>query len=210
MEADWTDGVWATEEAPRRMFLPVTQRERLMDGMARTVASRGYAATSVADVLKVARISRRTFYEQFADKEDCFLAAYDEIATLCTDRVVAAYGAARTWEAGLAAALDALMHVLAAEPEYARLGVVEILAAGPRGLARRDETVKRFARFIRNAHERLAAPTPPELLVEAIVGGIYELVHARIVRGATAQLPALADDLKHYALIMLGLARNPA
>ena len=115
-----------SRDAPERIFAPVTQRERLLDAMAKTVSRDGYASTSVADVLEVARISRRTFYEQFIDKEDCFLAAYDAIATLCSERVTAAYRAEPQWDLALERALDALLHVLAAEPEFARLGIVEL------------------------------------------------------------------------------------
>jgi AcrR family transcriptional regulator len=194
-----------------RILAPVTQRERLLDAMAQTVARQGYASTSVADVLKVARISRRTFYEKFVDKEDCFLAAYDEIARLCEDRVVAAYRAERSWEAGVAGAYDALLAALAAEPDFAHLGVVEILAAGPRGLARRDATLRRFARFIEHTREQLGTTVVPgELVAQAISGGIQELLHSQIVRGETDRLPALAGELMHYTLMLLGIERNPA
>jgi AcrR family transcriptional regulator len=194
-----------------RILAPVTQRERLLDAMARTVARQGYASTSVADVLKTARISRRTFYEKFVDKEDCFLAAYDAISELCEDRVVAAYRAERAWEPGVASAYDALLTALAAEPDFARLGVVEILAAGPRGVARRDATLRRFARFVEHTRERLGTTAVPgELVAQAIAGGIQELLYSQIVRGQTDRLPDLAGDLMQYTFMLLGIKRNPA
>jgi AcrR family transcriptional regulator len=196
---------------PPREFDPVTQRERLIDAMALTVAQRGYAATSVADVLKAARISRRTFYEQFADKEDCFLAAYDQIVARCVERVTDAFHAASSWEDGIALAVDALLHVLAAEPAFARLGVVEVLGAGPRGLACRDTTLGRFAHFIEISRADLTEPPspPPELVAHAIVGGIYELVYSHILRNETDRLPELAAGLRHYTFMLLGTPPRP-
>ena len=194
-----------------RLFSPESQRERLLDAMAQTVSQRGYATTSVADVLKVARISRRTFYEQFIDKEDCFLAAYDEIAALCTERVVAAYRSQPEWEDGLARGYDALLHVLAAEPWFARLGVVEVLAAGPRALLRRDETLRRFAAFVAQLRSEIdLAEPPPDLVAQALGGGIYELIYSQLVRQQTNLLPTLADELLHFTFMLLGVERRPA
>jgi AcrR family transcriptional regulator len=195
--------------SPARPHVPVTQRERLLDGMARTVARRGYGATSVADVLRAARISRRTFYETFADKEDCFLAAYDEAVARCDEHVTAAYAGEEPWEARLARAVEAFLAFLAAEPEFARLGIVEVLAIGPRGLARRDATLGRFRRFIETSRGHLPATAPPsDLVAEAIAGGIYELVYARIARGEADRLPELLDDLLHYTFMLLGIPRR--
>jgi AcrR family transcriptional regulator len=185
-----------------------TQRGRLIDGMAQTVAHRGYAATPVAEVLKAAGVSRRTFYEQFADKEDCFLAAYDAIVALATERIVAGYHAGSGWEEGIASAYDALLHALADEPDFAYLGVVGVLGAGPRALTRREATLRRFARFIDHTRERAEiAASPPTRVGRAIVGGIHELVYSQIVRGETAQLPRLTDELRHYTFMLLGVAR---
>ncbi|HMJ03169.1 MAG TPA: TetR/AcrR family transcriptional regulator [Conexibacter sp.] len=192
-----------------RVFAPATQRERLLDGIAQTVAQRGYAATPVAEVLKAAGVSRRTFYEQFADKEDCFLAAYDAIVALCTERLVTAYHAGGDWDEGIERAYDALLRTLAAEPAFAHLGVVDVFAAGPAGIARRETTLRRFARFIDYTRERAEMHvTPPRLVGQAIVGGIYELLYSRIVRGETARLPDLTDELLHYTFMLLGVPRH--
>lgn len=195
-----------------REFAPTTQRERLLDAMAQMVAQQGYVATSVADVLRTARISRRTFYEQFADKEDCFLAAYDLIAQRCVDRVKAAFAAGDTWRDGFESAIVAALRLLAAEPDFARLGVVEVLAAGPRGLERRDATLRRFVDFVERGRDEVdgIATPPPRLVAQAIVGGIYELVYSHIVRGQTTQLPELADELLHYTFMLLGTPRSGA
>lgn len=188
-----------------------TQRERLLDGMAATVARRGYAATPVAEVLKASGVSRRAFYEQFADKEDCFLAAYDAFVARCAESMVASYHAGAAWQASVADAFGALLGTLAAEPAFAHLAVVDVLAAGPRALARREATLRRLARFLDHTRERAeGAATPPRLVGQAIAGGVHELVYSRIVRGETAQLPELLDDLLHYTFMLLGVARTRA
>lgn len=185
-----------------------TQRDRLLHGMAATVARRGYAATPVAEVLRAAGVSRRTFYEQFADKEDCFIAAYDAIVGVCTERMIAGYHAGTTWEAGIALAYEALLGTLASEPDFAHLGIVDVLAAGPRALARREATLRRLTRFIDFTRERAEPLTPPPTLVgQAIVGGIHELIYSQLVRGRAAQLPELTDELLHYTFMLLGVAR---
>jgi AcrR family transcriptional regulator len=208
MESNGSSEAGHGETPPPRALARSTQRERLLDGIAQTVTRRGYAATPVADVLKAAGVSRRTFYEQFADKEDCFLAAYDAIVALCAERLASAYNGSRGWEDGIAGAYDALLRTLAAEPDFAHLGVVEVLAAGPRALARRQTTLQRFERFIDHARERVDVAAPPSRLVgQAIVGGMHEIVYARIVRGETARLPRLTDELLHYTFLLLGVPR---
>ncbi len=196
---------------PLRPFVPASQRERLIDGIARTVARGGYAATPVAEVLQASGISRRTFYEQFADKEDCFLAAYDTIVSICTERMVAAYHAGDAWDDGIARAYAALLETLAAEPDLAHLGVVDVLAAGPAAVARREATLRRFARFIDFTRERTEpAVAPPRLVGQAIVGGIHELVYSHVARGEFARLPELSDELLHYTFMLVGVPRDPA
>lgn len=195
--------------SPPRGLARASQRDRLLAGMASTVARRGYAATPVAEVLKAAGVSRRTFYEQFADKEDCFLAAYDAIAGLCTERLVAGYHRGTDWEEGIARAYEALLETLASEPDFAHLGVVDVLAAGPRALARREAALRRLARFVDVSRERVEPVVrPPRLVGQAIVGGIHELVYSRIVRGEAASLPQLTGELLHYTFMLLGVPRR--
>jgi AcrR family transcriptional regulator len=188
-----------------RIYAPRNQRERLLDGMARTVAQRGYVATAVADVLKAAGISRRTFYEQFDDKRDCFLCAYDEFAALCEARVSAALELADDWHEALARGLEALLGTLAAEPDFARLAIVEIGTAGEPGLARRETALRRCAAFVERglAHgdEGHRAPT---LAAQVVVGGVQELIHTRIVRGDAHLLPSLHDRVLASIQLLTG------
>jgi AcrR family transcriptional regulator len=197
----------ARDASARRVLVAASQRQRLLDGMARTVARRGYGATAVADVLKTARISRRTFYEQFIDKEDCFLAAYDNFVGRCTERVVGAYEERDGGLAGLGHALATLLGLLAAEPHYARLAIVEALGAGERALTRRDRLLRRVANVLAQIAREHGDPgaAAPELLAQAIVGGIAEVLHAHLLRDDGARLPDLSDDLLRYALASSGI-----
>jgi AcrR family transcriptional regulator len=186
-----------------RAFIASNQRERLLDAIANVVAEKGYSATRVADITEYAGVSRKTFYELFDDKEDCFLAAYDAITALLMDRM--AHGlatvATASWEQQVSALLGEFLRFLAAEPAFARMCIVEVLGAGPRGLARRDAAIEAFfpvvdqiPRSQPGADKYLSKMTPV-----FVTGGILEVVYAAIRRGETATLPELEEDLTRLA-----------
>jgi len=177
------------------------QRERILRGMAGAVAERGYAYTRVSDVLARAGVSRRTFYEQFTNRHDCFLAAYDAAVSLVMQRVQASYAMPGPWEARLRAGFTAFLEFLAAEPEFARMCVVEVLAGGGEALERRDRALADFAWLIAQSHRDAPdAHVVAPIYFDVVVGGIYHVIHARIVRGRAAELPDLVDDLVYCAL----------
>src|SRR3954453_7670678 len=129
-----------------RQFIASNQRERLPDAIAHVVASKGYAATRGADITEYAGVSRKTFYELITEKEDCFLAAYDAITALLMDRMARGLAAVGddTWEAKVSALLGEFLRFLASDPAFARMCIVEVLAAGPAGLGRRDAAIQAF------------------------------------------------------------------
>ena len=186
-----------------RAFIASNQRERLLDAMANVVAQKGYAATRVADITDYAGVSRKTFYELFADKEDCFLAAYDAISALLMDRMARGLAAVAggTWEVQVSALLGEFLRFLAAEPAFARMCIVEVLGSGPRGLARRDQAIESFFPVVDQIPR--AQPGADRWLSERtpmfVTGGILEVVYAAIRRGETESLPALEEDLTRLA-----------
>jgi AcrR family transcriptional regulator len=192
------------------LFPVRTRRERLIAAMARVVSEEGYRAASVSKVVAAAGVSRNSFYEHFANKEDCFLAAYDAAVEQVLVRVRAATAAEAAPQAALEAGFAAFLGYAAQEPELAWLCFVEVLAAGPRALARRDEAMRRFARFLdRGRDERLDAV--PALMTEVVVGGIYEVIYARILERETARLPELLPDVMYVWLVpYVGIARAAA
>ena len=175
-------------------------RERLVLGMVAAVSERGYAATTITDVVRHARVSRRTFYEHFADKEACFLAAYDAVSDSVLAGIAGAAGEAETWEDRVLASVRAYLQALASEPAVARVFTVEILSAGAPALARRREVLRRFAAHIQSlVADAIAAGAPVRPLGDraalALVGAIHELVLATLEADRGAELPALDHDV---------------
>jgi AcrR family transcriptional regulator len=173
------------------------QRERVLEAMAAVVAESGYQSATVGKILARARISKITFYELFDNKEQCFIAAYDDAVALAFARIEGACAAERLApaEQRLGAAIDALLDFLAEEPEIARLCVVEVLAAGPAGRERRAATMDRFAAMM----ETFLAEVRPDrdlgpIAARALIGGAEEVVFAAIERGEP-DLPALATEI---------------
>ncbi|MDO8210761.1 TetR/AcrR family transcriptional regulator [Conexibacter sp. CPCC 206217] len=182
-----------------RSFTVRSRRERLLTAMAQVVAEDGYGAASVSKVVTAAGISRNSFYEHFANKEDCFLAAYDATVEQVLARVSVATAATRSRRAALEAGFAAFLGFAAEEPELAWLCVVEVLAAGPRALARRDEAMRRFALFLEETRGR-GGPAVAPVLTEVVVGGIYEVIYARVLNRRTATLPELLPDVMYVWL----------
>jgi AcrR family transcriptional regulator len=171
-----------------------SQRERLLRALAEAMAEKGYAGTSVADVLRRARVSRATFYEQFSSKQDCFIAAYELAAGRILDRTqaIAAAPAAAPLEL-FDRAIRAYLEALAAEPELARLYLIEVYAAGERALAHRAELQQRFADALADG---LGARGPSERFAcETLVAAISAMVTARLAAGDVEGLMALRQPL---------------
>src|SRR5436190_12529754 len=193
-----------------------SQRGRMLAAMADAVATKGYVATTVADVVAGAGVSRKTFYEHFRDKEDCFLAAYDAGVDLVLDAIVAARPAQGddSWIALMRARVRAYLHTLAANPAFARTFLIEVFAAGPHALDRRAEVLRRFAQLFRDLHREARRQFPelppvPEHIYVAAVGAINELVSDVARERRTAELPELEDTLL-YLQVALFAGRDTA
>jgi AcrR family transcriptional regulator len=178
------------------------QRERLLVSMVRCVTERGYNALTVQNVLARAGISRPTFYEQFEDKEDCFLAAFDACSRRMEERVGTAVAeAGPAWQGRLRAGIAELIRFIDDEPEEARTVIVEARASSPAGLHRRDELLDRFASCI-DALVREDLDEPPSALAAAgVVGGIESVLYARLQKKETADLDALLPSLMYFAVL---------
>jgi AcrR family transcriptional regulator len=189
------------------------QRERILAAVAQVASTHGYGAMSVQDVVREAGVSRRTFYEQFKNKDHAFLAAYDEASGRMMTTIRAGIDAETTFEEKISAGFRAFLELLAASPAFAKMCIVEVLAAGPEAIARRARTMEDFTEiFELAAQQTLIKENPPSpLIAETIVGGVYETVYRRIARGETAELPRLLPDLTESALLpYVGEARATA
>jgi AcrR family transcriptional regulator len=185
-----------------------SQRGRMLGAMASAVARKGYAATTVADVVAGAGVSRKTFYEHFRDKEECFLAAFDTGVDLLLDAIVAAQPAGEpTWLELTRARVRAYLEALASQPDFAHTFLIEVFAAGPHALERRAEVLRRFAQLFRDLHVEArrqfpGLPPVPEPIYIAAVGAINELVSDFAREGRTAELPELEDTLVYLQVAL--------
>ncbi|MFL5819012.1 MAG: TetR/AcrR family transcriptional regulator [Conexibacter sp.] len=186
---------------PRR-FIVHNQRERMLLAVAEAVAEQGFVTTTVADIIARARLSRRTFYEHFADKEECFLAAYDTVVEQLLAAVGQAYEQADGWPQKVHDGLETFLAYLAAEPAFARMCIVEVVAAGPEARSRRDAAMRVFIDFLEPG--RMEAPkgiVVPALAADVVVGGIYEIIYSRLQRNAADELVEMLPELLYCALV---------
>jgi AcrR family transcriptional regulator len=186
-----------------------SQRGRIHQAMIEVVAERGYPETRVVDVIGVAGVSRKTFYELFDSKEDCFLAAYDvlldNLFAEATEAFEAAQGA--SWAERISAALGQLLRHLSEHPEEGRFAIVEVLAAGPKALARRDAALRQFTGFLEAGRSESSSELPGITSV-AVAGGINELLYSEILHGAVSRLPSRLPDLMFWVTLpFLGAER---
>jgi AcrR family transcriptional regulator len=186
-----------------------SQRARLIEGMIQAVAEKGYAAATVADAVRAARVSRGTFYAEFASKEECFLEAYRFGIDVFVERVRAAIRAEQGgWQHRLRTALRVYLETLAGEPRFARTHLIEIHVAGPRAAEERDAALRRFAARYR-ASFRAALEERPQLRMPSddalfiLAAGVDQLVCSRVRAGELARLPDLTDELTLTAVAFL-------
>jgi AcrR family transcriptional regulator len=167
-------------------------RSRLLEGMARAVADKGYADTTIADIVREASVSRRTFYEHFATKAECLVALYEAASHNALKVLRDAIDPAHDWEEQVERALAAYLACMAANPVLMRTLFIEILGLGVEGLAARRRVNQEIADYmlgVVNAGKggRRLAPD----LAMAVVGGIHELVLQAIEDGRVTELPQL-------------------
>ena len=162
----------------------------------------GYVATAVEDIIATAGVSRRTFYKLYRNKEEAFLAAYDDAVTRLFDAMEAAYADGESWRERARNGLRAFLDSLAMAPELAHLSIVDVLAAGPAALEKRDAAMRRFADMIDDGRAEGGSDVAvPRMASEIVVGGIHEVIYSRMLRHETASLPALLPELAYSMLL---------
>jgi AcrR family transcriptional regulator len=177
------------------------QRERLLAATIELVAKRGYRGTSIDHIVKSARVGYVAFYELFEGKEDCFLAAFERIVEETSEAVAAAVAAETEWPDQICAALDTLLDLIAADPARARVGLVEVQAAGRKAYARYEEAIDGAAPKLREGRElSVEAATLSDTLEEAVLGGIAWILHQRLVKGEMEKTGGLLRETIQIAL----------
>jgi AcrR family transcriptional regulator len=179
-----------------------SQRERLLDAAIDVVAEKGYRATTVADLTKAAGVSRTTFYELFEDKEACFLAAYDAAVDVLARRIAAAFETQDAWPDRVRAALIALLESLSAEPQVARLALVDVGSAGPRAQRRYRAALQRMTPFFDEGRDFVPGGRGlPANTSRMVVGSVTGLVADEIEAGRADQLPDLLPEILFASLV---------
>jgi AcrR family transcriptional regulator len=188
------------------------RRGRILRALATCMAEKGYQATTIADIAREARVSKTVVYAHFRDKEQCLLELYSR----ATDQVLATVRSAREealaaglpWRDRVRAVIVAYLTALAAGPAVAWAAVVEVQAAGRSALALRREVIDRYVELVAALSAELAEQHPDEVrpldraIVLAAVGGINELILARVERGEAERLP---EDAEVAAAVVIGL-----
>ncbi len=195
----------------KRLEVAKNQRRRMYGAMIEAVAASGYGRTSVKQVVMLAGVSRRAFYEQFANKEECFLATLDLIANQALVDIAAGYRSTEgTLEERMDAALRSFAEVVASNPKGARLMLVDAPSAGPAGWERLTETMRIFEQRLAAsfAHAPDAAPLP-EPVARAIVGGLRRAAFVRLVEQRTDEMLELVEDMLSWTLVFRTAEPSP-
>lgn len=179
------------------------QRERLLAAMHRAAAELGYRALNVQDVINRAGVSRPTFYEHFANKEACFLAALDSAATRLSGRVEGALEkSAESRQERIRAGLEVLLHFVREEPDAARTLIVEARGATPQARLPREALLDRFAGCLdEQLRKELSAPPAPTAST-AVVGGIESLLFSHLYEGRDEEIDELLPTLSYLVALL--------
>lgn len=196
------------------------QRARLFYAMTECIARKGFARTSVEDVLKIAKVSRRTFYQLFRDKEACYLSLFERAHESLVQAVLDSQQGATTWQQHLECSHRAYLEFFVDHPKLARTLLVEVIAAGPNALRQRARYHARFTRLQRNLYgiRRKEYPSLPDLPDEAfsvLIAGIDDLVARYVREGRSKSLQKLEATVLYLVsavhgapILMGGLKRS--
>lgn len=192
-----------------------SQRRRIIDGIVAAASTKGYQATTLTDIVSAARVSRSTFYEHFADKEECFLAAIDTAFGYFMHRFRAEqqasgrHSARALMEVGIATYCESM----AAEPDFARVLLIETPTAGESALARREQALAAFAGLFRAVHDEVsrhepATPMVGDETIDMIINGIAERTRRLVAQGDFQGLRDCTPTFIEFAYRVLGLSRT--
>ena len=200
-------GVAGGPRLPRRPSLSVTpqvsrrqlaeiQRSRLLAGAASTIDEFGYTRSTVSQITTRSRISRRTFYELFGDREMCMMALLEDILGMIEDEIRAEGLDGSGWRERVRGGLGAILSFFDREPALARICIVQALCGGPKVLERREQVLAHLASVIdegrrESAHEDGRTP----LIAEGLVGAAFGILYTRLLRGEHSPLRSLHGEL---------------
>lgn len=187
--------------APTLRLVSSPKRQRILEGMLEVVGSTGYDAASVRMVLDSTGLYRQAFYDEFADKDACYLEALRFAAARLEAIAIEAAAAEREWRAQLRAGLRAVLSTLEEDPTAGRALIVEVHAAGAEALTIRGEAMKRLTAFIDSARDVASGEAPPPIAAEGIVAGMHAVVHAKLAAGEEDGYRDLLPDFMYFATL---------
>jgi AcrR family transcriptional regulator len=184
------------------------QRERILAAMIAVAGTQGYGSTTIRDITRRAHVSRDTFYEQFANKEACFVAAYDATTRELLDHMVAVGASQPGYVEGMRHGVRAYLKFWSERPDAARVCTLEVMSAGSVALAHRERTFRSFERLFQAIAEGARAehpglPTVPDIVARTIVVGAVELTTQYIREDRVSSLPELESDVLYLWLMVL-------
>ncbi|HKO37707.1 MAG TPA: TetR/AcrR family transcriptional regulator [Solirubrobacterales bacterium] len=177
---------------------PSTPAERLLRALAAVVSEKGYRETKIADVVERARTSQRTFYEHFEGKEDAMVAALDSGSSQMLAAALPAFRRGGSWQRAVHDTQEAMLHFAAEEPEYGRLGAVEMYGAGTRALEQREMVTEGMEGLLMPGYE--IAPGVPPIAAEAIGGALYALLYDFVKEKGPGRLLELVPTFVYVTL----------
>jgi AcrR family transcriptional regulator len=190
------------DNAPELELVTSSKRQTILDGMLEAVGAEGYEHTSVRTVLDHTGVYRQAFYDNFADKGQCYLQAYDVGVERIEALVAAAAAEESSWTGKLRAGLGALLDFLDAKPDVGRALVVEVHAAGPEALAKRSAAMGRVNLFLDQAREVAGEfESPPPIAGEGVAAGIYAVIHSRLATGDSGGFRQLLPEFMYFAVL---------
>ncbi len=177
------------------------QRRRILEATADLVAEHGYQGATIETIVRQAKVGYATFYKNFEDKEQCYLALLDAAHELTVRRVQQAYDRESEWPDRVAAGLGALFEQIAAHPNVARASLVEALTAGPAAVARHEQVLRRFVPLLQPGRElNPRRDELPDTLEDTLVGGVLWVVNQRLIAGDVAGLRPLLPETIEFVL----------
>lgn len=177
-----------------------SKRQAILEGMLEAVGAEGYEQASVRTVLGRTGLYRQAFYDNFADKDDCYLQAYDMGLERVEALVRAAAEPEMDWTGRLRAGLGALLAFLDEEPDVGRALIVEVHVAGPEALAKRTAALSKVSEFLDQARMSVVA-SPPPIAADAIAAGIHAVIHARLATGSSEGFGRLFPEFMYFAVL---------
>ncbi|MBO9532373.1 MAG: TetR/AcrR family transcriptional regulator [Solirubrobacteraceae bacterium] len=177
-----------------------SHRDRLLQALANVIAREGYANTRVADVAREARVSLRTFYEEFDSKESGFLALHAMLTDAVASSLEDSANFDQPWRAAIREGFDTYFRLLVAQPKLTTAIMIELTTLSPEAYEAREYARERFTTVMSNLVERgrEANPEIPSrpltpLMARCILGGLLELVTTEVVDEGVDHLPEFVD-----------------